>query len=126
MTKVAALHSFFSNFGINAYEETAIYDLTPAPDFPYLTYEITTDSFSESKTPLNISLWYRSGSWVDANAKAEEISAEIGEGGKIINCDSGNIWITRGSPFAQRMGDDTDSKIKRIIISLSVEFWTEN
>lgn len=126
MTKAATIHSFYSSFGIGAYEENAIYTITPAPSFPYLTYELVTDSFSDSKIPLSISLWYRSSSWVEANAKAEEISSVIGQGGVILNCDGGHIWITRNSPFAQRMGDDMDYMIKRIIINLSAEFWTEN
>ncbi|MBO5714951.1 MAG: hypothetical protein J6S23_00975 [Clostridia bacterium] len=73
---------------------------------------------------MTASLWYRSTSWAQANAKAEEISEAISLGGKIIKCDGGRIWIKRGTPFAQRMGDETDSLIKRIYINITAEFFT--
>lgn len=126
MTKAAALYQFWASFGIDAYEENSVYAMGEKPSFPYITYELNTDSFGDSGIPLSASLWYRSTSWVQANAKAEEISAEIGRGGKFIPCDDGYIWIKRRSPFSQAMGDDSDDMIKRILISVSVEFITEN
>lgn len=96
------------------------------PTFPYLTYELNTDSFDGEAVALSASLWYRSTSWTQANAKAEEISAAIGRIGKIVECDVGYIWIKRRSPFSQSMGDDSDDMIKRKLLSVSVEFWTEN
>lgn len=125
MTKAAAIYQFWSLFELPAYEENSIYSLDEKPAFPYITYELNTDSF-DSDVVLSASLWYRSSSWVNANAKAEEISAEIGRGGKLVSCDNGYIWIKRRSPFSQAMGDDSDDMIKRILISISVEFLTEN
>ena len=125
MTKAAAIYKFWSSFGLDTYEENSVYSMDEKPPFPYITYELNTDSF-DSDIALSASLWYRSSSWVKANAKAEEISAEIGRGGKLISCDDGYIWIKRRSPFSQAMGDDSDDMIKRILISISVEFLTEN
>lgn len=126
MTKAAAIYQFWSQFGLEAFEENSVYQMDEKPSFPYLTYELTTDSFEGSAVALSASLWYRSTSWTQANAKAEEISAVIGRDGKIISCDGGYIWIKRRSPFSQSMGDDTDDMIKRKILNISVEFWTEN
>ena len=81
MTKAAALHSFFGGFGLTAYEENSVPDDAV---FPYLTYSLTTDSFSDYPSTIAISLWYRSTSWTAANAKCEEISAGIGYGGKLL------------------------------------------
>ena len=39
-------------------------------------------------------------------------------------CDGGAIWIKRGEPFAQNMGDQNDDMIRRKIINLSVEYLT--
>ena len=75
---------------------------------------------------MTASLWYRSSSWVNANAKADEISEAIGYGGNVILCDGGNIWIKRGQPFAQRMGDASDKKIKRIIINIEAEYFSRD
>lgn len=126
MTKAAAVYQFWSSFGLDTYEENSVYQMDEKPTFPYLTYELNTDSFDGEAVALSASLWYRSTSWTQANAKAEEISAAIGRIGKIIECDGGYIWIKRRSPFSQSMGDDSDDMIKRKVLSVSVEFWTEN
>lgn len=123
MTKAAAIYNFWSSFGLVAYEENALPTGDDAPKFPYITYQLVTDSF-ENEVLMTASLWYRSTSWTQANAKAEEIGKTIGLGGKIIKCVGGRIWLKRGTPFAQRMGDETDSLIKRIYINVTAEFFT--
>lgn len=123
MTKAAALHSFFSGFGLTAYEENSVPDDAV---FPYITYSLTTDSFSDYSSTLTISLWYRSTSWKAINAKCEEVSAAISYGGQLVDCDGGRIWIKRGQPFANSMGDTSDDQIKRKLINLSVGYLTLN
>lgn len=123
MTKAAALHSFFSGFGLMAYEENSVPDDVV---FPYITYSLTTDSFSDYSSALTISLWYHSTSWKAINAKCEEVSAAIGYGGQLVDCDGGRIWIKRGQPFANSMGDTSDDQIKRKLINLSVDYLTLN
>lgn len=126
MTKTAVLFNFFAGFNIPAYEENSVYSMAEPPAFPYLTYEVKTDSYSEFDTPLSFSLWYRSTSWVEANAKSAEISAEIGRGGKTLPCDGGYILIQRGHPFAQNMGDSSDDMIKRIAHNITVRYYTND
>ena len=123
MTKEAALQAFFSSFGLPAYEENAVPTGEDPPAFPYLTYSVATDSFG-TDVPLSCSLWYRDTSWKAANAKTREISEDIGIGGKLLPCDGGSIWIRRGSPFAQSMGDESDELIKRKYINITAEFFT--
>lgn len=126
MTKSAAIYQFFSSFGIDAYEESSVYTLEAPPAFPYLTYELRTDAFSEYDTAITFSLWYRSSSWAAANAKVEDISAEIGRDGKVVSCDGGYILIMRGSPFCQSLGDVSDDMIKRKLLNLNIRFYTNN
>lgn len=123
MTKAAALHEFFSSFGLTAYEENTVPTGEDAPAFPYLTYSFASDSLG-TDVALTCSLWYREDSWVNANAKAEEISRAIGRGGVFLYVDDGAIWVKRGSPFAQSMGDENDSLIKRKYINIIAEYWT--
>lgn len=123
MTKAAALHNFWSGFGLPAYEETNVPTGTAAPDFPYITYQVVTDNFG-NETALTASVWYRSESWVAANAKAEEIGKHIGRGGRLIPCSGGAIWLKRGSPFAQSMGDNADDMIRRKYLNITAEFIT--
>ena len=120
MTKAAATYHFWSGFGLTSYEENAVPD---AATFPYITYQLVTDSF-DREIPLTASLWYRSESWTSINAKTEEISQKISRGGKIIHCDGGAIWLKRGQPFAQSMGDESDNLIKRKYLNITAEFIT--
>ena len=120
MTKAAAIYQFWSGFGIIAYEENTVPEDAV---FPYVTYQLVTDSF-DREVAATASLWYRGESWTAINAKTEEISAHIGLGGKIIKCDGGRIWIKRGQPFAQNMGDESDDLIKRKYINVVYEFMT--
>ena len=122
MTKAAAIYQFWSGFGLTAYEENTVPEDAV---FPYVTYQLVTDSFGRD-VAATASLWYRGENWTAINAKTEEISAHIGLGGKIIKCDGGRIWIKRGQPFAQNMGDESDDLIKRKYLNLTFEFLTAN
>ena len=120
MTKAAAMYQFWNSFGLTAYEENTVPDNAV---FPYITYQLVTDSF-DREIQLSASIWYRSESWTAINAKTEEISQKISRGGKIISCDGGAIWMKRGQPFAQNMGDESDDLIKRKYLNITAEFMT--
>ena len=120
MTKAAAIYNFWNSFNILAYEENSVpTDAT----FPYITYQLVTDSL-DNDVQMSASIWYRGSSWVEANAKAELISQTIGRGGIFLNCDGGKIWLKRGVPFAQNMGDESDNLIKRKYLNITAEFLT--
>lgn len=120
MTKAAAIYKFWNSFGLTAYEENTVSD---DAKFPYITYQLVTDSF-DREIPLTASLWYRSESWTEINAKTEEISQKISRGGRFIPCDGGAIWLKRGQPFAQNMGDESDDLIKRKYLNITAEYMT--
>ena len=120
MTKAAAIYNFWNNFDIPAYEEHSV---PTEAMVPYITYQLVTDSLDKD-VQMSASIWYRGSSWVQANAKAEEISHTIGRGGKILKCDNGRRWIKRGTPFTQNMGDESDNLIKRKYLNITVEFFT--
>ena len=122
MTKAAAIYQFWSGFGLTAYEENAV-PIDAA--FPYVTYQLVTDSF-DREVAATASLWYRGESWTAINAKTEEISKKIGASGKKIAVDGGGIWIKRGQPFAQNMGDESDDLIKRKYFNISIVFITQD
>ena len=121
MDKEQALHSFWSSFGLNAYDENTVPDnALAANNGKYLTYNVSTASFEEP-TPLYANLWYKSSSWSQITAKANEIAKRIGRGGRLVPFDGGAIWICRGTPFSQRMADERDT-IRRIYINVMAEF----
>ena len=127
MTKAQALNKFFSSFSLLAYEEDSVPQGASAPVFPYATYSLVTDSLG-TDVPLTLNLWYRDGNMYSSLPelvhKVEEISRYIGRGGTVIPCDGGAIWLRRGSPFSQIMGDPEDELIRRAYINITAEFLT--
>lgn len=122
MTKGQAIQKFWESFGITAYDETTVPDDAP---FPYITYSIQTDSI-DNVVMTTASLWYRSYSWAEISEKAEQIAREIVRmQPPSIKIDGGRLYITKGVPFAQRMRDESDSAIRRIVLNVNLEFLTE-
>lgn len=122
MDKAQALHSFWSSFGLPAYDDTVVLD--EGATMPYITYDVSTDSL-ENSLSLNASLWYRSTSWEEISKKAESIAFYIKHmNPPSISIDGGRMYVTKGTPFAQRMSDE-NPMIRRIVLSINVEFLTE-
>lgn len=121
MTPEATIYGFMSCFGIPAYAATSVPD---DAEFPYITYELAIDDFWGGDVSLPMSIWYRGDSESEPNAKAREVSKTVGTG-RMLVCDGGGIWVKRGSPFCQSMGDVADDKIKRRYINLTLEFITQ-
>lgn len=119
MNKEQAIHQFYSQF-LKAYDENTV---PKEAELPYLTYTMPICDFGET-TIATISLWYRENTWKNITNKKEEISRILGLGGKVITCNGGAIWMKKGSPFAQRMGDEDDS-IRRIVINIEIDFIAE-
>lgn len=125
MDKAQAIHRFWSSFGLPAYDENSVPSGENAPRLPYITYGVIIDTLG-GVVSLSASLWYRDSSWETISKKADEISNAIGVGGKVITLDTGYLWICRGTPFAQRMADDTDDVVRRIYLNIQAEFLTAN
>ena len=123
MTKAATIYEFWSSFEMPAYEENTVPTGEDAPEFPYITYQLVTDSLG-NEVAMSASIWYRDTSWIEANAKTDEISRAIGRGGVILDCYDGVIWIKRGVPFAQNLSDESDNLIKRKYLNITAEFIT--
>ena len=122
MTKGQAIQSFWERFDIPAYDETTVPDNAL---FPYITYQVQTDSL-DAVCMTNVSLWYRSYSWKEISEKTEEISQAIARMNPAsIKIDGGRLYISKGVPFAQRMGDDSDDAIRRMLLNINYEFLTE-
>lgn len=120
MTKEATINSFWSSFGLTAYEENSA---PTEASFPYLTYQLVVDSF-DNEVSMTASLWDNSTSWAYLTVKSNEISQTIGRGGIFLDCDGGSIWIKKGVPFIQNMSDPSNTNIKRKLINITVEYLT--
>lgn len=118
MDKEQALHNFWNSFGIPAYDETTVPDKAA---FPYITYSVSTDSL-DNMVSLHANLWYKSTSWKAITEKAEAIAERVkGNGYELAAFDGGYIYLTGGTPFAQRIADP-EADIKRIYINIEAEF----
>lgn len=124
MTKLQALNSFLSSFGLNAYEENAIYAADVALPLPYITYSVQFDNYRGGSRPLVVTAWYRTSTLKPLEDIEVAIAQRVGISGIVIPCDGGYIWIKRGAPFAQFLDDPADKFVKRVIINLSVEYNT--
>lgn len=120
MNKAQTINAFWSSFGIPAYD---MYTVPNDAQMPYITFEYVEDNF-DNIVILSASIWYKSTSWQGVSEKAAEIAEDIGNG-KILKTDEGYIYITRGTPFMQRLSDINDS-VRRIYINLQVEYMTLN
>lgn len=123
MTKAAAIHEFWNTF-LTAHEENSVPGGPDKPDYPYMTYQLLTDSFTGGPVETSVTLWYRSDSNKALNAKVEEISSALGMGGVNIACDTGVIWIKRGQPFSIPTRDDTDIAVRGRQLNIQMEFFT--
>lgn len=122
MDKTQAVDAFWKSFGLKAYDSFAVPTGKDAPDYPYITYTSATDSL-DFPVSVTANLWYRSTSWEDAEKMTDDISRTI-DSMIPIKIDTGFVWIKRGTPFAQRLGDDTDDMIKRMFLNIEIEYLT--
>lgn len=120
MDKAQAIHAFWSSFELTAYDENTVPDNA---QMPYITYNVAIGRM-DNVLLLTGSLWYNSLSWAEISKKADEIAEAVGGTGYCIQTvDGGYLWITQGTPFAQRVADEDDA-IRRILINLNAEFLT--
>lgn len=136
MNKQQAYKAFWGSFGVLAFEENSVPDDTVIQElvnsgaaqskYPYITYQVIASDLGDAVYPT-ASIYDRSSSWERADTLSNVISARI-QAMNTIKLDNGRMFITKGSPFAQHMEetDGQDSIIKRVILNLAVEFFTEN
>ena len=119
--KEQALHAFWSGFEWVARDENTVPDNAMVLySGHYITYSLVTAALDE-RVQLPANLWCKDTSWATITAKANEIAAAIGIGGKLIPYTGGYLWITRGNPFSQRLASDDDT-IRRIYLNCTAEY----
>ena len=121
MDRWEALYSFWSSFGIPAYEENSVPENAA---FPYITFEATVGDF-ENIIPLSASIWDRTTrgtAFIDT--KADEIEQFIKNMDVCPVIKGGRYRVFTSGQFAQNMGDPDDKLIKRKLLSVKFEFMT--
>lgn len=122
MTNQQALQFFWSQFGVPAYDENDVPDDADL-DAGYITYQKIEGEFEMPVFPT-ASILQRSTSWKKVEQIKNDINDALKRGGQIIKIEGGRLWIQRGSPFAQEMGE-ADRAVRRFVINVQMEFMTE-
>ncbi len=117
MDKVQALHSFWSQFGIKAYDESTVPD---DAKMPYITYEVSVGDFGDD-IASSASVWYYDDGWQAIENKVKQIDEVLSDGGVCIPYDDGNIWIKRSSPYKVRVADLNDM-VRRYMLNVIIEY----
>lgn len=120
MTIGATLNSFYKSFGIPAYAKTSVPDNAT---MPYITYDVLESSFLNGNVSQTVQIWYKTTSEAGPSAKAKEIGDAIGEGGRLLPCEEGYVWLRKGSPFCiNAIGEDNSIKLRQL--NVTIEFLT--
>lgn len=118
--KFQAIDNFWNSFEWTAYDESTVPD---DAGIPRITYSVVTDSLG-NPVMIPASLWDRSTSWERISKKADEIALRlVNMFPPAIKLDDGRLYLTKGSPFAQRMQDEDDT-VRRIHLNVDAEFFT--
>lgn len=123
MDKWQAQQTFWEGFGLTAYDERTVPD---GATMPYITYESVGGDLG-AQTTISASLWYRSNSWAEISQKADQIAQQIALSEKpAIKIDNGfmKVRLPDGMPFAQRMDEPNDRQVRRIVLTVEIEFLT--
>lgn len=122
MSKEEALYNFWNSFGVDAYDEADVPDDKDLR-YPYITYNVATDSLN-NVVPLHADVYDKGTSWRKARILKDAIAQRLLEHGFVtIPFDNGNyIYLTGGTPFAQRIDDPSNDRIKRYYINLQAEY----
>jgi hypothetical protein len=121
LDKFQSIHSFWSSFGVPAYNR---YSVPDDAAFPYITYETAIGSLDDL-IPLSASIWYKSTSLADLSRKTEEIYNYIVEHNPVlIKIDGGYLWIFKNGIFAQDQSSGVDN-VKAKYITIYGEFLTQ-
>jgi hypothetical protein len=121
MTEIAALLDFFSRV-VPAYPSDNVPDDVA---YPYVTVEPRFGAWGDGDVPVQLNLWERTTSDALVNGHVREFAALIGYGGAPVACDTGWLWVKRGSPFAVPVTDPDDDAIKRRLLNIVIEFITD-
>ena len=118
--KPKALQMFWEQFRWPAYDEGTVPD---DAGYPRITYNVVEDEL-DHPVAMRASLWDRSTSWQSVSEKAAEISEALTKlWPPAIPFDGGRVYLTKGSPFAQRMIDE-DDMVRRIYINIGAEYFS--
>lgn len=116
MTEEAkALNTFFSSFGIPAYEENSVPNNA---ELPYITYQISLPDWNDVAS-ISANVWYSGTSYTTVFSKVDEISERIGQGISIPVGESGYLYLYKDNPFSQVAPTGNDN-VKVVYLNIGI------
>ena len=109
----AALKTFFGSFGLPAYSADSVPENV---ELPYITYSVSVPEWNQ-KASMYAQVWDRTKSNAGIMAKADQITAAIGDGGKIIPIEGGYLVLWLETPMIQIV---VDGDFRSAYINLSI------
>lgn len=120
MDKAQTIQAFWSSFGWPAYDEGTVPD---DATYPRITYNVVEDEL-DRPVSMYASLWDRGTSWYNVSVKSSQIADALNKmHPPAIQFDGGRVYITKGTPFAQRMVDE-DDMVRRIYLNITTEYFS--
>ena len=120
LDKWSAQKVYWSSFGMPAYQENTVPD-DKKDKYPYLTYQAVNGQLGGQLT-ASANLYYKGTSWAT-------IMQEVGQMEKAIDrqvfIDGGVMKVRKPlANFAQPAPEASDSKIRRMLLTVEIEFLT--
>lgn len=117
MDKWQAQQNYWSSFGLTAYDENTVPEDAA---YPYITYQAVSGSLDGQMT-VSANLWYRGHSWTEISQKVNQMESMINQE---VAMDGRQYMVVRKpeSSFAQRLREDSDPLVRRILLTVYIEF----
>lgn len=126
MKKWEAIYSFFSGFGIPAYEENSAPTGADKPAYPYIVYEMRQGSFdADIDVAMSFTIVDKNESFVPSYELLETMAETIGDS-KVYELDNGYLKIRQGSPWGENQRDQNDNTIRRLYSIIMVTYYTSH
>lgn len=122
MDKWQAQQNLWESFDLPAYDENSVPD---DAQMPYITYEAIAGNIG-APTQVAVNVWYRSNSWVDISRKAQQIATGVDNLPSSIQIDGGRMKVRLPdmASWGRRMEEPSDRGVRRIMITVEIEFLT--
>lgn len=119
MDKYQAQQTYWAGFGLKAYNELTVPE-EERDKYPYLTYQLVEGTIDGPVT-ASASLYYKGTSWAPVLQKAEAMSPEIN---KQIKITGGYMKVRRPAAHFAQQASDPDPMVRRILLTVEIEFLT--
>lgn len=126
LDKWQAQDTFWNSFGLSAWNELNVPEDEARAILlsggMYITYQATTGSLN-GQMQVAGSIWHRSNSWAKIMQKADEMGLTVD---RQIPIKGGHVKFRKPVVnFAQPMSDPMDSQVRRILLTVEIEFLAE-